>query len=61
MNLIHQISTELMAQGHTIPLDVARDLLEAGYDIEGIQENIDGFSVIDPNDIDYFEYIDQNH
>lgn len=61
MNLVHQLATELLSQGHTIPLDVARDLIDAGYDIEDIQDQIDGYSVIDPNDIDYFEYIDHNH
>ena len=61
MNLVHQLATELLAQGHTIPVDVARQLIDAGYDLHEIQDSIDGFSVIDPNDVDYFEYIDQNH
>lgn len=61
MILVHQLATELLSHGHTIPLDVARDLIDAGYDIENIQDNIDGFSVIDPSEIDYFEYIDKNH
>lgn len=61
MNLIHQLATELLARGHTIPVDVARDLIDAGYDINELQDSIDGFSVIDPTEVDYFEYIDQNH
>jgi hypothetical protein len=61
MNLIHQLASELLSHGHTIPVDVARDLIDAGYDLHDIENSIDGFSVIDPNDVDYFEYIDKNH
>ena len=28
MNLVHQLASELLSHGHTIPLDVARDLIE---------------------------------
>ena len=52
MNLIHQLATELLAHGHTIPVDVARDLIDAGYDLHDIENSIDGFDVIDPTDVD---------
>lgn len=61
MRLIHQLATELLSHGHTIPVDVARDLIDAGYDLHDVENSIDGFSVIDPTEVDYFDYIDQNH
>lgn len=59
MNLIHQLATELMSHGHSIPVDVASQMIDQGYDVSHI--TVDGFDVIDPTEIEYFEYIDQNH
>lgn len=61
MNQIAQIAHELISKGHTIPADVAQLLMQAGYDVQEFQDAIDGYDVIDPTDVDYFEYIDQNH
>lgn len=57
--LIHQLATELVSRGHALPIDVALELQETGFHLN--EDSIDGFDVIDPNDVDYFEFIDQNH
>ena len=59
MNLIHQLATEAASMGHTVSLDVASRLLEEGYDISNL--SVDGFEVIDLDDVDYFDHIDANH
>lgn len=56
MNLLNQLAQELVAQGHYIPVDVASQLMAKGYEV-----SIDGYEVIDPTEIDYFDFIDQNH
>lgn len=61
MNQTYQLASEMIAKGYTLPADVALSLVKAGYDLNDIENSIDGFDVIDLSDIDYFEYIDQNH
>jgi hypothetical protein len=61
MVLLKLLTQELMNQGHSIPIDVAVQLIEAGYDIENLEDSLDGLSIIDPTEVDYFDYIDQNH
>lgn len=56
MNLLNQLASELVAQGHYIPVDVASQLM-----VDGCVLSIDGYEVIDPTEVDYFDFIDQNH
>ncbi len=61
MNQMQQLVREYIAQGFTIPVDLAVHLADAGFDTSMIHESIDGFDIIDPTEVDYFDYIDQNH
>lgn len=59
MNFTHQLAMESLAQGHSVSLDVAINLIGEGYDVANL--SVDGFDVIDIPEVDYFDYIDQNH
>ena len=59
MNPTHQIAMEALTQGYLVSLDVASQLMSEGYDVSGL--TVDGFDVIDIPEVDYFDYIDQNH
>ncbi len=61
MRQTYQLASEMIANGYSIPADVAVRLMDAGYDLHDIENSIDGFEVIDPTEVDYYEYIDQNH
>jgi hypothetical protein len=62
MNHCQKLATELIAHGHLISLDDALYLQEMGYDMSQIDSvDVHGFQDIDISDVDYFEYIDQNH
>lgn len=61
MKQTYQLASETLSKGFSLPADVALRLMDAGYDLHDIENSIDGFEVIDPTEVDYFEYIDQNH
>ena len=57
----HQLVVEFMNSGDTLPVDVAMRLIDDGIDISLIEDQIEGFDIIDTTDVDYFEHIDNNH
>jgi hypothetical protein len=62
MNHCQKLATELITHGHLISLDDALYLQQMDYDMAQIESvDVHGFQDIDISDVDYFEYIDQNH
>lgn len=57
----HQIVMEYLNSGMKMPADTAMRLIDEGFDLSLIEDQIDGYEIIDPTDVDYFEYIDNNH
>jgi hypothetical protein len=43
----------LISEGYMVPIDVATDLMGSGYIVEGMEDRIDGFLVIDDIVEDY--------
>lgn len=42
-----EMTESLVAEGCMVPLDVAANLMKSGYIVEGMEDRIDGFRVID--------------
>lgn len=44
-----EMTEALVSEGYMIPMDVAANLMKSGYIVEGMEDRLDGFRVI--NDI----------
>lgn len=53
MNHRLQFAEAVLSEGGLIPIDVAVSLMSDGIDIKTIEDRIDGFSIIDFEEIDY--------
>ncbi len=45
--LLMDMAEALTAEGYLIPMDMAANLMESGYIVEGLGHRIDGYQVID--------------
>ena len=48
-----EMTETLISEGYMVPIDVATDLMGSGYIVEGMEDRIDGFLVIDDIVEDY--------
>lgn len=48
-----EMTETLIAEGYMVPIDVATDLMGNGYIVEGMEDRIDGFRIIDDIVEDY--------
>ena len=48
-----EMTETLVSEGYMVPLDVAANLMGSGYIVEGMEDRIDGFRVIDDIVEDY--------
>ena len=48
-----EMTEALVAEGCLIPMDVAANLMNYGYVVEGMEDRIDGFRIIDDIVEDY--------
>jgi len=48
-----EMTETLISEGYMIPIDVATDLMGSGYIVEGMEDRIDGFRIIDDIVEDY--------
>ena len=51
MNTNLMIAQAVLSEGYLLPIDVAASLIADGIDINSIEDRIDGYSLIDINDI----------
>jgi len=42
-----EMTEALVSEGYVVPLDVAANLMGYGYVVEGMEDRIDGFRIID--------------
>lgn len=42
-----EMTETLIAEGYMVPIDVAAQLMGSGYIVEGMEDRIDGFHIID--------------
>lgn len=48
-----EMTETLISEGYMVPLDVAAELMSSGYIVEGMEDRIDGFRIIDDIVEDY--------
>ena len=48
-----EMTETLISEGYMVPLDVAATLMSSGYIVEGMEDRIDGFRIIDDIVEDY--------
>lgn len=51
MNHRLMIAEAVLSEGYLLPIDVVASLMADGIDINTIEDRIDGYSIIDINDI----------
>jgi hypothetical protein len=56
MNPRLQFAEAVLSEGGLIPVDFAVSLMADGIDMKTIEDRIDGFSIIDFEEIDYTDY-----
>lgn len=56
MNTRLQFAETILSEGGLIPIDYAVSLMADGIDIKSIEDRIDGFSIINIDEVDYSDY-----
>lgn len=56
MNTRLQFAEALLSEGYLVPVDLAASLVADGIDMKTIEDRIDGFSIIDFEEVDYSDY-----
>jgi hypothetical protein len=56
MNTRLQLADVLLSEGHLVPIDLAVSLMADGMDMQTIEDRIDGYSIIDFEEVDYSDY-----